>query len=71
MSIGDIILALIVVAVVFFAVRSVFVKKSVGCSGDCAHCGGSCRHSTPPQRKITPPENRPALRGGFFMSVER
>ena len=28
MSIGDIILALIVVAVVFFAVRSVFVKKS-------------------------------------------
>ena len=41
MSIGDIILALIVVAVVFFAVRSVFVKKSVGCSGDCAHCGAS------------------------------
>ena len=37
---GDIILALIVAAVVFFAVRSVFVKKSVGCSGDCAHCGG-------------------------------
>ena len=30
MSIGDIILALIVAAVVFFAVRSVFVKKSVG-----------------------------------------
>ena len=51
MSIGDIILALIVVAVVFFAVRSVFVKKSVGCSGDCAHCGGSCHHSTPPQKK--------------------
>ena len=49
MSIGDIILALIVVAVVFFAVRSVFVKKSVGCSGD--HCGGSCHHSTPPQKK--------------------
>ena len=48
MSIGDIILALIVVA---FAVRSVFVKKSVGCSGDCAHCGGSCHHSTPPQKK--------------------
>ena len=45
MSIGDIILALIVVAVVFFAVRSVFVKKSVGCSGDCAHCGGSCHHN--------------------------
>ena len=33
MSIGDVILALIVVAVVFYAVRSVFVKKSVGCSG--------------------------------------
>ena len=32
MSIGDIILALIVAAVVFFTVRSVFVKKSVGCS---------------------------------------
>ena len=45
MSIGDIILALIVAAVVFFAVHSVFVKKSVGCSGDCAHCGGSCHHS--------------------------
>ena len=45
MSIGDIILALIVAAVVFFAVRSVFVKKSVGCSGD------SCHHSTPPQKK--------------------
>ena len=29
MSIGDIILVLIVAAVVFFAVRSVFVKKSV------------------------------------------
>lgn len=58
MSIGDIILALIVAAVVFFAVRSVFVKKSVGCSGDCAHCGGdcahcggSCHHSTPPNKK--------------------
>ena len=31
MSIGDIILVLIVAAVVFFAVRSVFVKKSGGC----------------------------------------
>ena len=51
MSIGDIILALIVVAVVFFAVRSVFVKKSVGCSGDCVHCGGSCHHNTPPEKK--------------------
>lgn len=52
MSIGDIILALIVAAVVFFAVRSVFVKKSVGCSGDCAHCGGSCHHhDVPPKKK--------------------
>lgn len=51
MSIGDIILALIVAAVVFFAIRSVFVKKSVGCSGDCAHCGGACHHNTPPQKK--------------------
>ena len=51
MSIGDIILVLIVAAVVFFAVRSVFVKKSVGCSGDCARCGGSWHHSTPPQKK--------------------
>lgn len=51
MSIGDIILALIVVAIVFFAVRSVFVKKSVGCSGDCAHCGGSCHHTAPPNKK--------------------
>lgn len=48
MSIGDIILALIVAAVVFFAVRSVFVKKSVGCGGDCAHCGGSCHHLVAP-----------------------
>ena len=45
MSIGDIILALIVVVVVFFAVRSVFVKKSVGCSGDCAHCASRCSHA--------------------------
>ncbi len=51
MSIGDIILALIVVAVVFFAVRSVFVKKSVGCSGDCAHCGGACHHTRLRTRK--------------------
>ena len=51
MSIGDVILALIVVAVVFFAVRSVFVKKSVGCGGDCAHCGGSCHHTAPPDKK--------------------
>ena len=51
MSIGDIILALIVVAVVFFAVRSVFVKKSVGCSGDCAHCGGCGAHNQTPHKK--------------------
>ena len=42
MSIGDIILVLIVAAVVFFAVRSVFVKKSVGCS---------CHHTVPPDKK--------------------
>ena len=52
MSIGDIILALIVGAVVFFAVRSVFVKKSVGCSGDCASCGGSCHQRPPPPKRI-------------------
>ena len=51
MSIGDIILVLIVAAVVFFAVRSVFVKKTVGCRGDFAHCGGSCHHAAPPDKK--------------------
>ena len=51
MSIGYISLVLIVAAVVFFAVRSVFVKKSGGCGGDCAHCGGSCHHTAPPDKK--------------------
>ncbi len=51
MSIGDIILALIVLVIVILAFRSVFVKKSVGCSGDCAHCGGACHHHDAPQKK--------------------
>ncbi len=41
---GDIILGIIVAAIVFFAARAVFVKKSGGCGGDCAHCGGDCAH---------------------------
>ena len=44
---GDIILAVIVAAIVFFAARSVFVKKSGGCGGDCAHCGGCGAHNQP------------------------
>lgn len=71
MSIGDIILALIVVAVVFFAVRSVFVKKSVGCSGDCAHCGGSCHHSHASEKEISTSQKPSRFAGRFFMSAER
>ena len=51
MSIGDIVLALIVLVIVFFAARSVFVKKSGGCSGDCAHCGGCGSHKQTPHKK--------------------
>ena len=51
---GDIILAVIVAVIVFFAARSVFVKKSGGCGGDCAHCGGcgGCgAHNQTPHKK--------------------
>ena len=41
MSLGDIILALIVALIVFFAARSVFVKKSGGCGA----------HKQTPQKK--------------------
>ena len=51
MSLGDILLALIVTLIVFFAARSVFVKKSGGCGGDCAHCGGCGAHKQTPQKK--------------------
>ena len=42
---GDIILGIIVAAIVFFAARAVFVKKSGGCGGDCARCGGCGAHN--------------------------
>ena len=51
MSLGDIILALIVALIVFFAARSVFVKKSGGCGGEFAHCGGCGAHKQTPQKK--------------------
>ena len=69
MSIGDIILALIVVAIVFFAVRSVFVKKSVGCSGDCAHCGGSIARLRIRRNNTSRKPSRFA--GRFFVPAER
>lgn len=48
---GDIILGIIVAAIVFFAARAVFVKKSGGCGGNCAHCGGCGAHNQTPHKK--------------------
>lgn len=71
MSIGDIILALIVVAIVFFAVRSVFVKKSVGCSGDCAHCGAAVIIVRLRKRRNNTSRKPSRFAGRFFVPAER